>query len=57
MHRPLKRTLCSSRKFSSCSLDEKFISRETARHFSIFFGTRAVQRTTQRRQNFILQLW
>ena len=41
MQRPLNRTLCSSRKFSSCSLDEKFISRETARHLSIFFGTRA----------------
>jgi len=41
MHRPLNRTLCSSRKFSSCSLDEKFISRETARHLSIFLGTRA----------------
>jgi len=43
MQRPLNRTLCSSRKFSSCSFDEKFSSRDTARHLSIFFGTRATQ--------------
>ena len=34
-------TFCSRRNFSSCSDDEKFISRETARHLRIFFGTLA----------------
>ena len=39
---PLKSTFCSSLNFSIDSFDEKFISLDTALHFNIFFGTRAV---------------
>lgn len=41
MHRPLKSTRCSSRNFSIASIEVKLISRETARHLSTDFGTRA----------------
>ena len=34
-------TFCSRRNFSIGSIDEKFISRDTAAHFNIFFGTLA----------------
>ena len=34
-------TFCSNRNFSIGSMDEKLISLDTARHLSIFFGTRA----------------
>lgn len=40
-HFPLNSTFCSNLNFSICSFDVKFNSRETARHFRIFFGTRA----------------
>ena len=40
-HRPLKNTRCSRRNFSIGSADVKFISRDTARHFNMDFGTRA----------------
>ena len=43
-HFPLNKTLCSNRNLSMASLDEKLISRETALHFKIFFGTLAVKR-------------
>ena len=42
-HLPLNNTFCSRRNFSMDSLEEKFISRETALHFNIFFGTRAAK--------------
>ena len=38
---PLKRTRCSKRNCCISSCDEKLISRETARHLRIRFGTRA----------------
>jgi hypothetical protein len=38
---PLKYTRCSKRNCCISSCDEKFISRDTARHLSIRFGTRA----------------
>ncbi len=38
---PLKNTRCSKRNCCISSCDEKLISRETARHLSIRFGTRA----------------
>lgn len=37
----LNNIFCSSLNFSMGSTEEKFISRDTARHFSTFFGTRA----------------
>ncbi len=37
----LKRTFCSSRKFSRGSIEEKLISLETALQFKILLGTRA----------------
>lgn len=40
-HFPLNKTFCSSLNLSIASLDEKLISRDTARLFNIFFGTRA----------------
>lgn len=37
----LNNIFCSSLNFSMGSTEEKFISRDTARHFSTLFGTRA----------------
>lgn len=47
---PLKRTFCSNRRFCNISEEVKFISLETALHFSIFFGTLA---TNKKQRNFI----
>ena len=42
-HFPLNKTFCSNLNFSIASFDEKLISLDTARHFKIFFGTRAAK--------------
>uniref|UniRef100_A0A3B5KVM4 Ig-like domain-containing protein n=1 Tax=Xiphophorus couchianus TaxID=32473 RepID=A0A3B5KVM4_9TELE len=50
-HCPLKKTFCSNRNFSSCSVEEKFSSLETALHFRIFFGTRAKKKSNCQKIN------
>lgn len=40
---PLNNTLCSRRNLFKVCLDVKLISLETARHFRMFFGTRAFE--------------
>ena len=49
-HFPLNKTLCSNLNCFISSFDEKLISRDTALHFKIFFGTLAAKKIVNNHQ-------